>query len=372
MAFDAGTVQPHGKRPATALIPRALPRVHRGYAVVILVVVVAMLATAWLITSFGATAVRIERERKTTAALALAKQALIGRATADASLPGSLPCPDAKTNISGNVPNDGVADLFAGTNCPSYLGRLPWRTLGLPDLRDADNERLWYALSPNFRDFASQVTINDATPGTLSVAGNAPAANVVAIVFAPGSPLTGQSRGSTVERTNAANYLDAANAAGGPAFTAQAANAAFNDRLAVITVGDLMAVVEKRVAYELSAVLNKYFLAHSVLPTPAAASDFSCLPSGDAAMCLPSGSVATGILPRNLGAGTGWPGVTFPVWFNANWRTSVSYTVVAECTSLPACANTTFSPMTDAGLFPPKVTLVIGTVTRLTIREVAR
>ena len=77
MAFDAGTVQPHGKRTAIALSPRALPRVHRGYAVVILVVVVAMLATAWLITSFGATAVRIERERKTTAALALARQALM-------------------------------------------------------------------------------------------------------------------------------------------------------------------------------------------------------------------------------------------------------------------------------------------------------
>ena len=345
---------------------------HRGYALVVVIVVIGMLATAWLVTSFGATAVRIERERKTTAALALAKQALIGRATSDASLPGSLPCPDLKTHIAGtNVPDDGIADLFAGTNCPSYIGRLPWRTLGLPDLRDADGERLWYALSSNFRDFASHVTINDVTPGTLSVAGNAPATNIAAVVFAPGAPLTGQSRGGSAERANVANYLDGTNASGGSAFVALAASSAFNDRLAVITVADLMAVVEKRVAYEISAVLNKYFLANSVLPTPASASDATCLPAGDASLCLPSGSTATGILPRNLGAGTGWPGVVFPAWFNTNWRTSVSYAVVAECTSLPACANTTFSPMTDAGLFPPKVTLVVGSVIRLTIREVA-
>lgn len=113
-------------------------RSHRGYSVIALIALIGLLAAAWLVTSFGSTAVRIERERKTTAALALAKQALIGRAAADASLPGSLPCPDLKTNIAGiNVPDDGIADLFAGQNCPGYVGRLPWRTLGLPDLWQA-------------------------------------------------------------------------------------------------------------------------------------------------------------------------------------------------------------------------------------------
>ena len=314
---------------------------------------------------------RIERERKTTAALALAKQALIGRAAADASLPGSLPCPDLKTNIAGtNVPDDGIADLFAGTNCPGYVGRLPWRTLGLPDLRDADGERLWYALSPNFRDFASAVTINDSTPGSLSVSGSPPAANIAAIVFAAGSPVAGQSRGGA-ERNNVVQFLDGVNASGGSGFINQAASATFNDRLAVITVADLMAVVEKRVAFELTALINKYFLANSVLPTPASALDATCLRGGNPSLCLPSGSAATGLLPRNLGPGAGWPGVTFPAWFDANWRTSVTYTVVPECTSLPACSNTTFSPMTDAGLFPPKVTLVVGSTIKLTVRAVA-
>ena len=350
----------------------AIRLLQRGYTVIFLIAFIGVLTAAWLATSLGSTAVRIERERKTTAALALAKQALIGRATSDASLPGSLPCPDLKTNIAGtNVPDDGIADLFAGTNCPSYIGRLPWRTLGLPDLRDADGERLWYALSPNFRDFASVVTINDSTPGTLSVVGNAPAANIAAIVFAAGAPLAGQSRGGSADHNNVVNFLDGANASGGTAFVSQSANSAINDRLAVITVADLMAVVEKRVAFEITKALNKYFAANSVLPTAASSHDATCQHTGDPALCLPAGSTAGGILPRNLGPGTGWPGVTFPAWFDANWRTSVSYAVAPECTSLPACANTTFSPMTDAGIFAPAVTLVVGSTIKLTVRAVA-
>jgi hypothetical protein len=79
-----------------------------------------------------------------------------------------------------------------------------------------------------------------------------------------------------------------------------------------------------------------------------------------------------GLIPRNLSPGTGWPGIAFPAWFNANWRTSVSYTVAPECTTLPACSNTTFSAMTDAGIIIPKATLVIGSQTKLTVRIVAR
>ena len=344
-----------------------------GYTVIFLIAFIGVLTAAWLATSLGSTAVHIARERKTSAALGLAKQALIGRATADSSLPGSLPCPDLKTQIAGtNVPDDGIADLFAGTNCPSYVGRLPWRTLGLPDLRDADGERLWYALSSNFRDFASAVIINDSTMGTLSVTGDAPAANIAAIVFAAGAPLAGQSRGGSTDRNNVVNYLDGANAAGGPAFVSRSASSAFNDRLLFITVADLMAVVEKRVAFEITTALNKYFLAHSVLPTAASAHDATCLHPGDPAMCLPTGATASGILPRNLGPGTGWPGVTFPAWFDANWRVSVGYAVAPECTVLPACSSTTFSPLTDAGLFPPKVTLVVGTTIKLTVRAAAQ
>src|SRR3972149_3020211 len=86
-------------------------------------------------------------------ALAQAKAALIMYVTItnlSTTRPGAFPCPDTD--------NNGTANLYSGTNCPGYVsgsdvyvGRLPWQTLGLPDLRDSSGERLWYAVS---RDFA--------------------------------------------------------------------------------------------------------------------------------------------------------------------------------------------------------------------------
>ena len=63
---------------------------------------------------------QMRADNRTLVALAEAKQGLIGRAVADADRPGSLPCPDALTDIAGvNVPNDGIADDFVGSDCPS-------------------------------------------------------------------------------------------------------------------------------------------------------------------------------------------------------------------------------------------------------------
>jgi hypothetical protein len=353
--------------------PQRVRSAHRGYVAILLIAVIGTAAATWFVISLGANQVRNEREKKTSAALGLAKQALIGRASVDATLPGSLPCPDMVTHIAGNnMPNDGIADLFAGNNCPSYIGRLPWRTLGLPDLRDADGERLWYALSPNFRDYASLVQINDATPGTLSISDPTSVTNIAAIIVSPGGPVGSQSRSGAANQNNVASYLDGANASGSAVFVAHAADGSFNDRLITITTSDLMANVERRVASEITAALNRYFLANSVLPNPASASDWSCQSDGDLSLCLPSASNTPGLLPRNLSPGAGWPGTTFPAWFNTNWRTSVSYAVAPECTSLPACSSTTFSAMTDAGIFTPKVTLVIGSVRRFTVRVIAR
>ena len=344
-----------------------------GYVAILLIAVIGTAAAAWFMTSLGGHAVRIGRDRTTAAALALAKQALIGRAAIDQSLPDSLPCPDLVTHIPGsNMPDDGIADLFAGIHCPNYVGRLPWRTLGLPDLRDADGERLWYALSPNFRDLANHVNINDSTSGTLSVSGATTVTNVAAIVFSPGAVVGHQARNGATNQNKVVNYLEGVNASGGPAFLAQATADNFNDRLTTISVADLMAIVEKRVASEITVALNRYFLVNSVLPNPAPPGDFACQPNGDQSLCLPAGSAAPGLLPRNLTPGAGWPGVAFPAWFNANWRTSVRYIVAPECTSLPACSSTTFSAMTDAALFTPKVTLVVGTTRQFTARIAAQ
>lgn len=244
-------------------------RVASGQALLILIV---MLSMATVLLVYGSTTELsrvIYGEQRTNAVLEQARQALIGRAIADANRPGSLPCPD--TN------GDGSADLFAGAACPSYIGRLPWRTLGIGDLRDEHGERLWYALSPNYRDHPLAPPLNSDTKGTLTVfsASNATARTqqAIAVIFAPGLALPGQVRdalvelctanGKTVARTACAtHYLDAAaginNAAAAGPYIIARPGLHYNDALSVIVAADLMPLVEQRVARELRNALLAY------------------------------------------------------------------------------------------------------------------
>ena len=141
-------------------------------------------AATILVSSFSKATLQIERDKKTAEALAQAKEALIGYAINvqfpnsnscyntfthinNCPRPGELPCPD--TN------NDGSADSCS--NQSDRLGRLPWKTLGLPDLRDGSGERLWYAVSNNFKNnprgncytAGSSGCLNSDTMGTISV-----------------------------------------------------------------------------------------------------------------------------------------------------------------------------------------------------------
>lgn len=177
----------------------------------------------------------LDREAKTIAALTTARDALLARAVYNPlhpENPGSLPCPDIKTNISGNnVPGDGKTDLFVGNSvCPAYVGWLPWRTIDLNDPRDAAGERFWYALSPNFR---VGMAINSETVGTLSLDGQG---DIVALIIAPGAALPGQSRPST----NVADYLDDLNGDEDNTYISGSADSNFNDRLIAINRNTLM------------------------------------------------------------------------------------------------------------------------------------
>ena len=74
-----------------------------------------------------------------------AKQALLQFAynypVTNGNGPGRLPCPDTD--------NDGLPNAIP--DCSPLFGRLPWnhQNLNLYDIRDADGERLWYAVSKN-------------------------------------------------------------------------------------------------------------------------------------------------------------------------------------------------------------------------------
>lgn len=244
------------------------PATQRGAALLIMMVIMVLGIATVLVGSLNSSAINIKRQQQTSAALAQAKDALIGRAAADANVPGSLPCPDSN--------DDGSAELMVGNDCPHYIGRLPWRTLGLTELRDGSGEHLWYALSRNFRD-DSTAHLNSDTSGTLNINGTQSVNNVVAIVLAAGNPLPGQNRSptqiascSTLNSAIAAslcanNYLEGGNnnlssaAVPNTSYQAGAPTSALNnDQLLAITREQLLPPVEMRIAREAKACLDNY------------------------------------------------------------------------------------------------------------------
>lgn len=239
---------------------------QRGAVLIVMLVIFVLGTAALMLNALGRASVHIERDKKTADALAQAKDALIARSVSDFNRPGSLPCPDALTDIAGtNVPNDGIADLLVGNDCPSYAGRLPWKTLGLPDLRDGSGEGLWYVLSRNFRDDNSN-HINSETLGTLAISGAQNIINIAALIVAPGAPICGRGH----DTNNVTQYLEAiSSATATSAIAATASNdcpipaAAYNDTLLAITAPQLIQPVEMRIAREAKSCLDNYALANS-------------------------------------------------------------------------------------------------------------
>lgn len=200
------------------------------------------------------------READQAAVLARAKDALIARAVTDDNRPGSLPCPDLATRSPGlnNYSGDGKADMFTLTQCPSYVGWLPWVTLDLPELTDDSGTRLWYALAPALRDDDSAHPIHSDTAPGLSLDGNP---DIAALIIAPGPPLAGQARSALNPNLPAtpADYLDGNNGLSGTRrYISGPPGEQFNDRILAITRQELMAAVEKRVAGAVRQCLTQH------------------------------------------------------------------------------------------------------------------
>jgi hypothetical protein len=332
------------------------------------------------LTALGTTGANLPRTGNTAAVLAQARQALISRAASDANHPGSLPCPDAITHIPGsNVPNDGIADLLAGPGCPSQIGRLPWRTLGLPDLRDADGERLWYLLAPAYQDSPARV-INPGTSGQITAyaCGDEPptpgawpcaqpravsAVPWVAVVFAPGKAMHGQQR-DAAHTGDHARYLESYNAA--DPLRLRVTGASNNDQIATIAPDDLFALVQRRVANELYAALSAYLAATAAqgaarLPWPAAACATSTQCAA-AAYAPPLPATVGGFLPSDDADLNQFMAAQGMSWFDQNhWRTTVSYSLDAACGDPAAGARcgAGFAAL-PASPLPPGTTVVGG------------
>jgi len=246
----------------------------------LLVVALVGLATALLVYGMvDTTTIQLQRDRNTTATFAEVKRALIGwsvardPATGGANArPGELPCPDIN-------PLDGFSD---GSCVAGALGRVPWKTLGIPEPKDDAGETLWYAVAGPFRIWnMSSAPITSDTMGNITVYQDTTAtlvtAQAVAVIFSPGAAQGTQNRdstasalcsttGTTIARNLcAANYLETAggtnNAVTNGPFISAPSSGTFNDKVMAITTFDLIPPVERRVAREMMSLLESYRIA---------------------------------------------------------------------------------------------------------------
>ncbi|HSD60486.1 MAG TPA: hypothetical protein VLC55_06485 [Burkholderiales bacterium] len=247
-----------------------------------------------LISGLNAWSMKLDRERQTWEALALAKEALIGYAVTYGDVHGGevhgyLPCPDMSgTGVGGEGVAEGSCPA-SPTKDASALGRLPWRTLGLRALRDDAGECLWYAVAGTYKYNPKTDLMNWDTNGLFEVmrsdgvsflAGSQPTNRAVAVIFAPGAPLTNaQKSGRAIAAAStpvcggnytASNYLDNDTLHGinnGTISTAANAvirfvvgivkdgsdNKLVNDRVIVITKDEIFDAIMRRADFKNSA-----------------------------------------------------------------------------------------------------------------------
>jgi hypothetical protein len=253
--------------------------------------------------------------------------------------PGELPCPD--TN------NDGVGEA---TCIAGAVGRVPWKSLGIPEPRDRAGEILWYAISGNFRNRASwptspHNTLNSDTRGTITVraANNATAlvTDAAAVIFAPGASQSAQNRSNVdasctvlhasnlFERSECpSNYLetatfDAVTRAVTRVFVPNTVTDAVNDRVAYITTAEIITPVELRVAGEIKKLLEEY-RANSPCQCYPWAEDWPYM-GGIADLGQNRGRLPSQASPHDWGT-NGVPAM--PQWLDSNdWHNLVWYSV---------------------------------------------
>lgn len=365
-------------------------RPQRGVALLLFLFLLFAIGTATALSALNSSRARLEQERQTQLALQQAKEALIAYATsvypADDNRPGDLPCPD--------MDNDGIKDNLScgsadgSTGQARRLGRLPWKSLGLDDLRDASGERLWYAVSNNFKEKTRHIPLNSDTTGTIQMveANGAVISNVIAVVIAPGPPLQRLNASAYQDRSpggenDPANYLDEIATEDNTNFVDGTTNGFINgivrdaqgrilvnDSMLVITHNDLMPLLEKQVAATvincLSAYsafndgaknnLGRYPWATSMASSAAgnyndtANTLFGRIPN---LMCNTGGegiplSACSATIGSNPGMSSGWgniPGCTInDNWFRNNWQEQVFYAIADAYkpgVGVPACGS---------------------------------
>jgi hypothetical protein len=266
---------------------------QRGVALILFFLVILLSGAIFMVTNVSRDDARIDNEEKTTQALAKAKQALIAFAVTyhdgvtgsndlRAGLMGFLPCPEYTGSTEGR-------SLGAcGSQYDSFLGRLPWRSLGIEPIKDGSGACLWYAVSSEYKNsgrldrnnlsnsadgLSRTEMLNDDSNGSFQlldrngkiIKGAQPQDRVVAIIIAPGRALPGQIRTFNNETQCGADFdkidfLEVFNGVNNAAITTGLPNDhidvfiashrsnddTFNDRIITISQQEIFNEIKKR------------------------------------------------------------------------------------------------------------------------------
>ena len=279
-------------------------RSQQGAALILIMFMLGMGLIAFMLKTVGTSTLEFQQKDRTTLALEGAKEALIAWAVSQSDYPGQLPWPDR--NGDGNY--DGGSDCATTSfSTAMFIGQLPISTSTNPcinypglgsDFLDGAGNRLWYAVSRNLvRNYQSSTNpvinpgiIDSPTYSWMRVLdrnGNLISDRVAAVIIAAGPPLANQDRsgvpdateyldslqiGATVysnqdDDSDNEDFIMAPESAHLPSSdTTYQAPYYFNDRLVYITIDELMAALEKRVAAEVKTALVSYKSSYGAYP----------------------------------------------------------------------------------------------------------
>ena len=336
---------------------KSLNNKEDGAALIGLVFILGLAFTTYVLTTYRPLNIKAERSKQTAQALMEAKAALIGWSVKNDVAPGRLPCPEDTSKIGTEQEGQ------AASSCTlPAIGRLPFRTLGIGDLRDGNSDRLWYVISEGFRANPPTTYINSQTQAQLTVDGIANSA--VAIVFSPGTPLGSQQRTipTSASPPVITDYLDLTNNNGDNSFISRDLSSNFNDQLLVISHKDLFQPVEKRVLRDVKSCLDNYAQnSGGKYPWAAPVTDitnYTGVPDTTFGR-IPTNIVTTGMLfgiptisdPAMLSSWSSVTGCIFSAnttyWYTNSWRELVFYQLASGYRPQPfigaACGGTCLS-----------------------------
>ena len=283
---------------------------QKGAVLILIAFIIGLATAAYLLHALDPARLRAAQDKKTYQALNKAKQALIAWSVSHLYTPGQMPWPDRHLDpliydgssdcvttpfqysyLLGQLPSqpDTSPCLDPNNGLNVYLGLSTYPSLG-QEFRDAQGNRLWYAVSRNLvrdHETSTNPVIN---PNIINVPfypwlevldrnGNLVSDRVAAVILAPGEALDGQNRSGAADASqfldrfqigaavfNNRGYAtsdedfimgdDSRNVSDSDLTFVQPYN--FDDKLVYITIDELMAALEKRVGEQARASLKTY------------------------------------------------------------------------------------------------------------------